>query len=157
MSLVIAHEPFSRWRHEAPVLFEAHWREVGLYQDEVPLDPDYDKFIQLEHAGVLEAFTVRVRMEDGSHGKLAGYAGYLVIPHLHYRTTLVAANDVIYLDPAFRHGLTAARLVKFAEAYLATARGARRFTYHVKTAHDFGPLLLRAGYAHEENIFGKLV
>lgn len=152
-NLRIARENFWQWRDEAPPLFRAHWEEIALYREEVPLDPDYEKLLELERIGVLHAFTVRRKDDDA----LCGYSGYLVLPHIHYKSTIVAMNDVIYLDPKYRRGTTAARLVRFCESYLSSTIGARRFTYHVKIAHDFGPLLERMGYAREETIFGKLV
>jgi hypothetical protein len=47
--------------------FAAHWQEIAMNRDRVPLDVDYDKYLALGEAGRLHVVTVR---EDG---KLVGY------------------------------------------------------------------------------------
>ena len=69
-------------RDDAQPLLEAHWQEIALNKDIVPLDPDWDAYEQLEEEGKLFIFTAR----DG--GQLAGYFVVIVAPHIHYKSTL---------------------------------------------------------------------
>jgi hypothetical protein len=46
------------------------------------------------------------------------------------------------------------RLIEHADAQLA-AEGVQVVFQHVKTAHNFGPLLERLGYEHVENVYAK--
>ena len=111
-------------------LARAHWREVGVHQDEIPYAPDYEKFQELEDAGMFRILSVR------KDDLLIGYSGFMIQPHLHYKTKLHALNDVIYVDKAER-GYPGIRLILEAENKLI-AMGIRRILYHSKTDLKLG-------------------
>lgn len=107
-------------------IVRAHWDEVGVHKDTVPLACDWDKYQELEDKDILKLMLAR-RGE-----KLVGYASYLVLPHLHYCTTLHASNDAIYVDPEER-GL-GIRLIRAAEKALVKFAAPHyiRILYHAK-------------------------
>lgn len=70
----------------------------------MPLDPDYDLCLTLEANGRFRGWTAR----DGK--LLVGYMAWLIQPHLHYRSTLTAIDDLFLLSPAYRRGLNGYRM-----------------------------------------------
>jgi hypothetical protein len=82
---------------------------------------------------------------------------FFVTPHLHYRTTIFAVNDVLYVDPAHRGSRAGVGLIKESERILK-ACGAQKVIWHVKQdICDFGPLLRRLGYGLEDVLYGKWI
>jgi hypothetical protein len=140
-----AHDVFD----ELVPLMEKHYAEIAHYQD-IPLDVDRAAYEFAEDAGNLRVFTVR----DEDEGAVIGYAVYFVRHNIHYRGSLQAMQDVLFLDPAFRHGLVGAKLIAFADAALQ-AEGVQVVYHHVKIEHNFGPLLERLGYQLIDLIYGK--
>jgi hypothetical protein len=130
-------------------LLEAHWKEVALYKGEVALEPDLGRYQVMEAQNRLVIVTAR----EG--GEVVGYSIFLLHHHLHYKSCLVASNDVIYLRPDKR-GIVGAKLIKRSEAILKSL-GVKRMTWHVKPKHDWSAILYRSGYVQEEIIMGKLL
>lgn len=89
-------EPFAAIARDLPPLFERHWQELGTRKDEIPLDPDWDRYFALAQVGTLRVRTARV------DGVLAGYIFNMIGPHLHYRSTLHAEIEMFWLDTAYR-------------------------------------------------------
>lgn len=106
-------------------LVRAHWREVALDQDAVPLSVNWAQYEEMEQRGILFAVTMHV------DGKLVGYNIFFVMPHIHYSTTLHALNDIVYVRPEHR-GIDGVRLILEAERQLK-ARGAVKVLYHSKS------------------------
>lgn len=103
-----------------------HWREVAVHPDTMPLAVDWDKYQDLEDKGILRVMSAR------RGDKLIGYSSFMVMPHLHYATTLHAANDAIYVDPSERGA--GIRLIRESEKALAELAkpGWVRIVYHTK-------------------------
>lgn len=97
------------WPEVEPYL-EAHWLELGLWRDKMPLAPNKEEYFRRDAAGEISAATVR------DDGLVIAYVDFLVHRPLHYMTTLAATMDVIYLAPEYR-GRGAGRLL--GEAILA--------------------------------------
>lgn len=131
-------------------LLEAHWREIALYKDRVALDPDWGRYLQLEINGAFLALTVR----DGD--ELVGYAGWIIGPHLHYRSHLVATNDVIFVREGKRASRAGLMLIRESERVLI-ARGVERILWHIKPHHDWSAVLRHRGYSCEDLLLGKYV
>jgi GNAT superfamily N-acetyltransferase len=92
-------------------LADHQWFEAGLDHSHVPLDPDWDKYRALEKAGVHKTVAA------WSGNELAGYVGFIVTPHIHFKTTLHAVAISLFVAPPFR-GI-GARLIREAEKILA--------------------------------------
>lgn len=130
---------------EALPLFEKHYQEIAKYHD-IPLAPDFAAYAALEAQGNLRVYSAR------NAGDLIGYVVFFVRPHLHYSGTLFAAQDVLFLLPEYRKGMTGLRLIKFADERLK-AEGVQVVTQHVKDHMDFGPILERMGYERVETTY----
>lgn len=138
-------------------LLVSHWQEVALDQETIPLAPDWQRYFALEKAGAFKAMA----MYRSSF--LVGYSCFFIHPHNHYRHTLHAINDIIYVDHGSR-GL-GFRLVREAERKLKDL-GVVKVIYHVKldillTREDrpatVGDLLTAMRYKHIENCYAKLL
>ena len=141
-------EKFDRFYDEALPLLEAHRVEVAAHLD-IPLSVDVARYRALEVAGALRIFAAR--HED----QLVGYAVFITSPNAHYTSSLCAAQDVLYVDPAHRRGRVGLNLVRFAEAELRRL-GVQVVTQHVKVAHPaLGRLLEHENYTMVEHVYAK--
>ncbi len=129
-----------------PLLID-HKDEICLHQDYV-LNPDWETYLKLEPAGMLNAYTAR---QDGN---LIGYALYVVSYNMHYKDVLEATQDVLYLKPGNRGAFIGIALIKYADEQLAKD-GVRLVRHHVKVDKDFSPLLERLGYTQSEKIYER--
>ena len=99
MSLIIEIQQFNReWVEEAHPLFLDHYKEIDTYQD-IPLDPDYEKYIMLEEAGKLLTLTARY------NGELIGYVIYMIDNALHYEDSLQAHQYTLFVKKDKRKSL----------------------------------------------------
>jgi hypothetical protein len=88
-------------------------------------------------------------------GKLIGYAIFITGPNLHYKSTKVAGQDVFFLHPDVRGGLTAMRFLDFCEKRLAK-EGWQVTTQHAKAAHPaLSKLCEKRGYELMDLIWSK--
>ena len=138
-------------------LLEKHYDEVAVLQDKIPLDPDYDRYRMLHAAGALHLVTVR------ADGELVGYHLSIVSRHLHYKSTIVANDDLFFLKPEHRRGYTGVRLFKEVEKSLRekgvqviTSRAKR----HVKVGYiqsTVGRILEALGFREFERTYIKWI
>lgn len=133
---------------EAQHLLKMHWEEIALNKDAINLNPDYEQYEEAEKAGMLRIFTAR------DEAKIVGYFALLVHRSLHYRDHMFATNDVIYLDPEYRKGLTASKMIRFAVDCL-TQDGVSMVFINTKIHKPFDILLERLGFNHVENVYAK--
>lgn len=157
MQCVFATEPLSQklFTEALPMLRE-HWREVAHFQD-IELEPDYALYEAAARAGILRFFTMRVGLQtvvDGPvYWTLFGYAVFFVRPNPHYKQSLQAAQDVLFVDRRFR-GLRAAKFIRFCDEQLAS-EGVEVVRHHLKAAHNHERLMARLGYEVEDIIYVK--
>ena len=133
---------------EGKPLLEKHWAEIAHYKD-ISLDPEWQTYTSLEDAGFLRAYTLRDR------GELKGYAVFLVKTNAHYRTSLQAHQDILYVDPEYRQAMLGARFLVWCDDQLRK-EGVQVVHHHVKVnILDYGPLLKRLGYEYVDAIWAK--
>ena len=94
--MIYAQETLAQALTEMKPLFAEHWEEIAWRKDKIALAPDYAAYVALETIGVFKLYTAR------REGALIGYACWFVSPLLHYKTTLCATNDIVYVDPRYR-------------------------------------------------------
>lgn len=131
---------------EIKPLLERHWQEIATYKD-IPLDPDFEAYCSAELRGSVRVFTARV------YGELIGY-GVFFIGNLHYRSSRIATQDILFVLPEHRKGRVGYGLIRFCDEQLK-AEGIEVVYQHVKLAHDFGPLLKHIGYEPVETIHAR--
>lgn len=131
-----------------PLLHE-HWREVEVFQENVPLDPHWDLYQKLQDANMLFMVTAR------DNGTLIGYFVYFILPNLHHRSIIVAEGDIFYVNKAYRNSTIALRLLNLAEKGLKNL-GATVITNKVKsTVKDAGGLFKYFGFKKIEDVYVK--
>lgn len=116
-----------------------------------PLEPDYARYLALDAAGVL----ANLAAIDSDSGELIGYGIHLIHYHLHYRTSLHSIEDVYYLKPEYRKGMTGVRFLKAQESMLVDL-GVQKIIFGTKCRADIGVLLNRLGYTHFEQLYSKV-
>lgn len=135
---------------EIKPLLTLHWEEIAGYKDSIPLDPDYEKYETMAQQGRLVIVTAR------DAGKLIGYSIFFLVNHMHYKSTLFAVNDVIFMLAEYRKGMAGVKLIKLSEVATKSV-GAIKISWHLKPDHDFRPILERLGYKMDEYSMGKLL
>lgn len=123
---------------ELQPFLEAHWRELALDQDKVPLTPQYGEYQRREAAGELLLCTLR------EAGKVIAYFLGFVAPGMHYATCLTLTMDIFYVTPDFRPDDSLDEIEQnllfktlFAEVKrAAVARGVQRVFFGSKLAKD---------------------
>jgi GNAT superfamily N-acetyltransferase len=123
-----------------------HYDEIAHFKD-IPFEPDWDGYLKLGEAGILRVFTARLES-----GELCGYAAFFVKHNLHYKSSLQAVQDVIFM--AKEHRGRGGELVMFCDEKLR-ASGAQAVYHHVKSKHNFGPMLEKFGYELVDLIYAR--
>lgn len=113
-------EPFAERLPELMPLLPLHYEELALNKDKVPLDPQYEVYLQHDAEGSLLLVTLR------EAGELVGYFIGFVSPGLHYKTCLTCIMDIFYVRPDKRGGRAGIKLFKFVEEELKR-RGVQRW------------------------------
>lgn len=131
--------------------FKNHYAAVGLHQDVIALDVDYDYYRALERSGVLLTITAR---DDA--GVVQGYMLWLVKTHPRYQQSLTGTADVFWLAKPYRKGLNGLKMFRFAEQVLRTL-GVQRVYAGTKRSLNVGALYRRLGYTHHEDLYVKLL
>lgn len=128
-------------------LMEDHWKEVASHQDIRRLKPNTEAFRILEEKGKLLTLFVM----DGD--LIVGYSVNILVDHMH-SDTLVAQNDAIYVDPAYRKSGAGIRLMKVTER-AAKDCGAKLLFWHSKPDSRLDTVLDRLGYGVMDIIRSK--
>jgi GNAT superfamily N-acetyltransferase len=144
----IREEKLASFIEEMKPLLVRHWKEVAMHQDKIAFDPDYEKYLVMEEMGMVHAVTVR------DEGRLIGYLVSLVAPNLHYKESVWAMNDVIYLDEAYRHTGVAQELIHYTQVCLK-AMNVDVMSIHMKVHRPFDALMEATGFSLVERIYAK--
>lgn len=132
---------------EMKPLFPLHWEELALNKDRVPLDPQYDVYLERDARGEVLFVTLR------ELGELVGYFVGFVVPGLHYRTCLTLTMDIFYVRPDKR-GRCGVKLFREVERE-AKRRGVKRMFVGSKCHKDASWLFERLGYEEVERYYSK--
>ena len=137
---------------EAEELLKLHWEELALNKDKVKLNPDKEKYNLLQDLGILSNIVVY----DTSN-KVVGYSVILSQPHAHYKESIYASVDVVYVDPKPRSSSLGARLLLDTER-VAKEKGAHVLLHHAK---PYVPMIIKPleklGYSLYEHVYGKYI
>ena len=136
-------EPFAR---EAVELFQKHYEEVAERQDVIALDPDIIRYKRLYKANAMEIHTAR------DDGKLIGYSIWFVTNHIHYKQSVTASSDVVYISPDYRKGMFGYKFLKWTTEEIKK-RDPQRIIFHIKPFLDFGKIVERLGGHYFEKTY----
>lgn len=119
-------------------LSHAHHQEVVDYENE-PLDINTDHYRKLDQHDHIMVFTARKR------GKLIGYGVFIISSHPHYRKTIRAMQDSIFIHPKEREGWLGYKFLRFCDDQLRQA--GVKYVYQTHgSKKNIGPLLGKLGY-----------
>ncbi len=133
---------------ELKVLLPLHYRELALNQDEVPLDPQYEVYIERERQGGL----LFVSLRDA--GEIIGYYIGFIAPGLHYKTCLTCTTDIFFVRADKRDGTAGIRMFRFVEKELKR-RGVQRWFTGSKVQHDASKLFDFLNFERVEIYYSK--
>ena len=135
---------------EIKPLLVKHWEEVSFYKD-IALDPDWDGYLRIEESGALRVYTAR-----DDENVLVGYAVFFIKHNLHYKTSLQALQDIIFIDPEKR-GTFGTKFIFWCEAQLRS-EGVEIVYQHIKvsTPHTI-ELFKKLAYEPIDLILGKRI
>ena len=150
MNISIQKESYDSVRAEIEPLIEKHWELVALNKGEIKLDPNWNEYQRLDKAGILQVFTAR----EG--GRLVGYYVLTVSKSIHYQEHFFAVNDVLFVLPESRAGLTGYKLIKFVEEYCKEC-GVSLLMINTKVHIPFDSLMTRMGYDLIERVYSKFL
>lgn len=148
--IAFAFEPFERAFPEAQALFAEHFDEIAEHKDVFGApDPDLDFYRALERGGALRVITARDR------GRLVGYFVFALARRKHYRTVMGAVEDLYFLAPEYRKGLTGFRFLRYCAQAMAET-SAQVISMRTKINHNHGAMLERLGFRPIEIIYEKV-
>jgi GNAT superfamily N-acetyltransferase len=128
------------------VHFPAHFEQLALNKDKVPLDPQYDIYLKREELG--EVLFVAARCD----GAIVGYFVGFVTPGLHYQTCLTLTMDIFWIDPTHRGAGAGFWLFRAVEQE-AKRRGVQRMIVGSKLHRDASWLFEKLGYTEIERFY----
>lgn len=135
---------------EIQPLLQQHYEEVAMYQDKVPLAPDWKRYKDMENRGVLHVVTVR------DAGVLVGYYVTMIVDGLHYRFTKYGVNDIVLIKPEYRNTGVGLGLFRKVEELLKE-EGVEVMTVHMKTFIPFDSLCEGLGFDYAERLYTKYI
>lgn len=141
-------ESFGETLEEFKPLFPAHYAELALNKDKVPLDPQYDIYLSRESNGELLFVTLR------ESGVPVGYFIGFIAPALHYKTCLTCTMDIFYVSQEHRGNGGGAMLFTFVEKELKR-RKVDRFFVGSKMHKDASWLFEKLGFEKVEVYYSK--
>lgn len=143
-------ETFAGILDELKPILPRHYEELALNQDSVPLDPQYDIYLQRENNGEVLVVTLR------ESGVLCGYFIGFVSPALHYKTCLTCIMDIFYVVQEWRGHGGGQILFRGVEKELIN-RGVQRLFVGSKLHKDASWLFERMGYTEVERYYSKML
>lgn len=130
----------------------AQYGELAHFKNTCPLALNRPLILHLAELGIYRTWTAH------SGKLLVGWIGFYVQPHLHYSTTLFAADDGYYLDPAFRgKGWTGYKLWATALPALKEL-GVKVVLGHTNASErPADPIFRRLGFGAWGTLYGKVL
>lgn len=149
--MITAHvESFERRLPELKPLLPLHYQELALDKDKVPLDPQYDLYVERERLGQVLFVTLR------QAGELIGYFIGFIAPGLHYKTCLTCTPDIFYVHPEHRGNKAGFILFDAVEKELRR-RGVQRWFVGAKVHFDASWMFERLGFERVEVTYSKWI
>jgi len=136
--ITFQHEKLDGFVQEAKELFQKHYEEIAERTDVIELDPDLERYALMERNNRLEVHTIR------DNGVLVGYSLWFIAYHIHYKNSLTASSDILYIAPNHRKGMLGVKFIKWTTEEIKK-RKPQKIVFHVKPFMDFGSILERQG------------
>src|SRR3990167_4165352 len=103
MAITFQKEKLADCFDESRELQQQHFQEIAQNKDVLGgVNPDREMYMKLDALGLIHVLTAR------DDGKLVGYFVAFVRKHMHYQHIMCGSDDLFYLAPSHRRGLTGA-------------------------------------------------
>lgn len=136
------------WELQAE-LFPRHYDELSLHKAHgIPLSPKFDQVLRTEAEGRTALITMRDR------GRIVAYWAEYIDTSMHYSTCLQATMDMFWIDPAYRSGANALKLVRAVEDE-NRRRGVKLWFAGEKLHKPVGRLFQAIGMTPTEQLWAK--
>ena len=147
-SYIIRPTTVAEIKEHAYDMLEEHRQELATHKHIMKLNPQFDKYLELEALGCLLGLAVEVDK------KIVGYSATIIAPNMHYSDLVIASNDLIFLKKEYRKGRIGLALIRTTEKE-AKERGAMCMLWHVKPQTAMSNLLERLGYKVQDIMYMK--
>jgi GNAT superfamily N-acetyltransferase len=144
--VLFAVESFADAYREARPLLHLHWEEIAKNKNLLTVNPDEELY---EKAGK-NILLITARLE----GNLVGYFLWFLIRHPHYKHVSVAEEDLHFLLPEHRRGMTGYLLMK-AACQAAFDRGAQLLVSREKIGHEHPSIMKRLGFVPTDIVYTR--
>lgn len=148
--LIFQEEKIRDILEEMKPMLQLHWEELANNKDVRPLNPDYDRYTQLNNLDYIRLFTVR------SLGRLVGYSTWYVSYNLHYKDWMYASNDVYYLDPGYRNKGNGHIMFQETEKWLKSM-GVKNVVVQDKLHQSHESFFVKLGFTPIEQNYEKII
>ncbi len=138
-------------------LMRAHYAETAPMKDIHKMAPDWDNYREMQDLDQLIFVTARTQQAPPCAPVVYDIVGYMVVvirPHLHYRKTKVAIDDLHYLAPEYRGAGWGKKMIAFAEQKAKEA-GAKVFSMRCKAESNHGYIFESLGYKLTDLVYLK--
>ena len=131
--------------------FKDYWKETTAFPD-MELHIRWEQYFWMQEQGSYYFYTARTDDND-----MVGYVGYIVTTTMHWGDdVVVAASDLLYMEPAWRGQGVGSGLIEAAGKDLE-ANGVDIIQHHVSEKVDYTPLLEKMGYIQTDRIYSRRV
>ena len=129
---------------ESKPLFDKYYAEVAELQ--IPQGFNAEFYWHLDSRNRLKIYTIR------DNGKLIGFSFWVLFYPPHYKTSLTATSDMIFVLQEYRKGLFGYKFLKHSLNEIKK-HNPQRILVGVKPNNDFGKILERLGAGHFETVY----
>lgn len=143
MNLVCQKEKIADCLEEIKPILQLHYKELCTFPDKMPLDPQYEQYLEGEKRDKIQFITVR----DGDI--LVGYYVGLIGKGLHYQTILTNLQDIFYVHPDYR--MKGLGKILFEQVLLDNQKlGIKYWKVNCKVWNDAGHFFEKFGFKKTE-------
>jgi GNAT superfamily N-acetyltransferase len=130
-------------------LIAKHFVEIARFKD-FRVEPDFMYYQVADDSGMLRIYTARFDKQ------LVGYSVFMLYKHPHFKSSLQAHEELLFLDPERRKGDLGDKLIGFCDEQLEKD-GVDVICHTVSVERDFSLLLLRRGYELSDRVYARRV
>lgn len=150
MPLVFAREELVECYMECDRLVRDYYASTKASEEVPPIDFHWPQYLALEHVKQIVLVTAR------NGAELAGFVLYVVSPHPHHKTIMMASCDTLAVRPEYRSMGIGRSLINAAEPMLL-ACGAVRVMHSFRLIYreEVAPLFPKLGFEPYEVVYSR--
>jgi GNAT superfamily N-acetyltransferase len=130
-------------------LLGAHHSEIKSTRKRPRLNPDIDRYMQLQKEDRLVLATARTPDDE-----LIGYCVFFIYKHPHYAHTLCAMDDIHYVIPKYRHSGIWQRMMQAAVDEIKS-RNVGMISIRVPEGNEYTEEMSAMGFDSMEKVYYK--